>query len=297
MEKDTNFELAAHGYDLLQANPYDPKGNPGFKMGGNIFKLRCQDSKGSAGFWNFAHVRSYLNCEEELQMRTMRTYKDYLAQRSSASSFGFGTSFETEVSAFGFSVGASASHSQSTSQEESNIKHVFEEEQGEIVMAKTTCLTHDLAYNTRYYRPVFSRGFVNALYTLEKALGQPEPIKVEAYKEFVLTYGTHYLSRTKFGASMTYQRVFHSRSSSEEESNSRSDDFRTAASACLSAGGSYAGVSASGKICANTNSSSSSSSSNSSSTGDAMSSSDLRIISRGSRPTENTEAWASSEYV
>ncbi len=295
-----NFDisLAGHGYDLFLANPLNPAGDPGLKFAGNIFNLSCTPTNDSLGYWNFVEVDSYLHCQEEMETKSFRSYSGYVSSRFSSMSSSTGASVDASMTELmGFSMEASAKYSTESDSREKATLDLFEQEQGEMLMASAHCFVKEVSLNTLFYRPLFTRGFINALYILDGVLDAPEDTQLYAYRKFVETYGTHFFSKTRFGASNTFQKTFHSRSSSKKQSEERATHFQSSVEGCLGGSGfdPEEGLMASAKVCASHGESDSSDDSDSSNSGSTVSTTDIKVISKGSRPRQNVDSWASSK--
>ncbi len=286
--------LATYGYDAIKGNPFHKSGDPGFL--GKIFRHHCvKEETGESGYWDFVDIFPQVTCQTELSTKTITTYKGYLEQRSKSSGSTVGASFEASASGFGVSASASAKYSESQSQSEKAMRKSFSSGTTEVVMATANCYTHDIAFNTHFRRPFFTQGFISALEHLNETLSQDETVQLAVYKDFLLSYGTHYLKKTNFGASLIFQKTFHSRSKTSEEASSRRKSFKQSAEACVGGGGGFGGVSASAKACISGEESGASSDTSQSESGSASASEDIQTISIGSRPQGNLDTWSSSE--
>ena len=58
----------------------------------------------------------------------------------------------------------------------------------------------------------------------------------DAYVAFAKEFGTHYVKQAEFGASLTFSRVFNSRSESQTTESYRKDCFSRSTSACFGVG-------------------------------------------------------------
>ncbi len=293
-----NMGLAAFGYDLIKADPFDADGDPGFMKSGRIFQTSCTDKDGEAGYWNFVHFQPYLNCEVDMKGSTYSTYYDFLYGRAFEYAFESAASFELHINYWGLRFGAYAKFAASMQYETSRVSQMFGEQQGEIVTASMDCMTHTLAFDTVTSRPLFTKGFINALYSLESVLNKTESVQKKAYINFVLNYGTHYLNNIQLGASLNYQKTFHSRSTSRLEAFDRRSRFKMSAEACIDAqSGGFWGFKVNAKACLELGMTFNSSANATYKWGYQSASSDLRVVSKGSRPVEGVNTWATTEFV
>jgi hypothetical protein len=294
--------LAANGYNIGKSNPFKSSGDPGF-TGMRVFDYTCTScvcdiSKTaicSGGYYNYVDVISDFNCQSDMSSESITTYGNYVKERGSSLSQGLGFSFEASFGGFGVSAEASASFSTQSDSDEQKVLKLFQEEQGEIIISKAKCLTHDITFSYQYVRPYFDPIFVAALESLDSSLSKDENGQLEAYRLFVQTFGTHFVQKAQYGASLHYMRLFKKRSQSEAESIKRNSCFASAAEGCV--GGGYSGtVEVSAKACIDANFKECANSNDESESGSTSSTESIRIISRGSRPT-SLDKWIGDDFT
>ncbi len=231
MAPTVDIGLGAYGYDLIKGNPYDSNGDPGFREAGRIFQTGCTKDE-EQGYWDYVNVEPFLNCETDMKSYSYSSYFGYLYGRSSSLSFASSAEYDRHINFFGLTFGSYAKYAASRQYETSRVSALFFQYHGEIVEASAECLTNTVGFDTVTSRPLFTQAFINALYTLDSVLDKPEEDQKRAYKNFVLNYGTHYLSNVQLGASTTYHKRFYSGSASFSESYSRKSSFQASVEAC-----------------------------------------------------------------
>jgi len=295
---DLQLEAAGNGYNLWKSNPLVSTGDPGAENNG-IFEVHCTALTPVApnlidatdGFWSSITAISDLNCVKEFSSEKMSNFDDYMEAHSGKSAMDVRASVSAAGGVGGVSFSASASARVAGSKEFASAKKFFEETNGEVYMENSLCNTFEVLIS-RTRRPKFTKRFIDGLLLLNNAIKQnSESKKQDAYNEFVSDFGTHFSRHTIFGAKLTYERRFHSRSVSSAEEEDRK--ACSVMEAKVSVGGGYGGVSASAS--ASYAKSSCSQSSNSGSKGSEEVSASGRLISIGSRPVEGEE-WAGSVF-
>ena len=105
-----------------------------------------------------------------------------------------------------------------------------------MTISKATCNTVDLTFSS-YLRPKFSDAFIAALENIQKAIDSGLQIEQDrSMKRFMETFGTHYSIKTQLGAMLIYEKRFTSRSRDSEQSTSRKQCSKWAASGCIGGG-------------------------------------------------------------
>ena len=188
---------------------------------------------GNNGYFDFITVNTDISCKVSMKSESKRSYQEYMDSSMSSISFTNGYSIEAVASVFGVTLGASRTNTKKQDSEEQEIYKVpthiinifchvsisvckwvfpnillhfqlFLEEKGEVVIATANCFTFDLAIGS-FARPKFSANFISALKRLDDALYLSEEKQIETYKTFLQEFGTHYVRKAQFGASLNYQ--------------------------------------------------------------------------------------------
>ena len=122
-----------------------------------------------------------------------------------------------------FSFKASAGYTDATNTESSDTTKIFKKYNGEVIMAKATCITNVISIS-EYVRPFFTKNFRNALQTLDDvSKGNDDKLKKAAFKQFVSEFGTAYMKKTSMGSELLYEKRFTSSSKSSEHSTDRKE--------------------------------------------------------------------------
>ena len=244
------MEIAAHGYDIWLADPWKvATGDPGVRR--KIFDIRCLDENSEEGYYGFFQLYPEYSCMKKFKTETFKTFKDYMDAVGSTNTYSEGTEASVEGGAFGVSLSISGKYEQSGNSEQNKIKKLFQEKQGEILLAKAVCKTYDVQINTDYTRPMFTTNFVDGLLVLNNGLSEPVSKQENLVKNFIKNFGTHIMAEVDFGAMMLYEKRFASRSKNEETSEKRNKCVSEAANNCIEAGYEGSTVTAKAKACKN----------------------------------------------
>ena len=274
------------GYDPIIGNPHDSVIDPGVKA--RIFLHDCD-----SGYYNFiSEVTNDLNCDSDFTMRSITSLEAYDRERTGSNSFAFSVAVSVSGSFWGIDASASASYARATNSDERAAETVFEEYNGEIVLAESTCITESVSIADSV-RPVFTRNFVNHLMILDEASASDDTaLQRSSVKNFINEFGTHFMKTTKLGAQLTYERRFETKSSSVDEEIERSKCVHQEASASVSASGWGTSVDVEGgfdeEVCGSLY--------EKSKFGLNQGIEGTKIMSKGSRPKE-LEAWVDEEFI
>ena len=280
-----NVYSAMTGYDPVQGNPMDQNADPGVK--GRIFLHDC-----FAGYLDFiSDVRDDLQCDSDFSMKSISSMEDYEDERGSSSKKDKSASVSASGSFYGVTATASASYSLATNEDEQATSSVLTKYNGEILIAKATCLTHVISI-AEFVRPVFTRDFINGLKLLYNAAKNgDEDAKKSAVRAFVNEFGSTFSKTTNMGAQLIYERRFASSVADETTKAARKGCVKSEARASVGVSGYGSSVDASygqgSDTCNNVNEQSSFSSSESIE--------GVRIVSRGSRPRTLAE-WIENDF-
>jgi hypothetical protein len=240
-----DFTLATHGFDIHKANAFASDGDPGFQNG-KIFMAECAGVKSIPHYRDFMSITPNLYCNAQMETRTYRNVVEYL--KASSSSYKLGTSQETDVSIsgsgesddessskiknFGFSAEASSKHSMARDNNWSSTIQAMAGNTAEIVVSQATCITDTVAlgsFGRKRFSPAFMRGLKGMYY------GIGTQYALTNYTLFVKEFGTHYVRKATYGASLTYQKLYLSRSRSQEQQVARETCNRVSSSNCAGA--------------------------------------------------------------
>ena len=274
------------GYDIVRGNPMDSLNDPG--VGNRIFYEDCKP-----GFYDFvAEVTDDLRCDSDFSAKTISSMDQYEKARTSSNKFSMSAKVSAEGKAFGISAKASAGYTRSTNSDEQASESILTTHNGEITIAKATCLTHSVSIS-KYVRPVFTSDFINGLKNLEASTALSNTTKREgAVARFVREFGTHYSRRTELGAELVYERRFDSKSNSAEEKAKRASCVKQEATASVSVDGGLAGGSAEFEMDDEDCSSTTSGSNTAAEEGFES----TRTVSRGSRPID-LKRWVDAAFT
>ena len=283
---DINVYSAMKGYDLVKGNPLDSMDDPG--IAGRIFIQDCGD-----GFFDFIlEVTDDLRCDSDFSSKTISSMDEYEAERTSSNSFSVSGSVSAEGSAFGISASASASYARSTNSDEQASESILSKHNGEIVIAKATCLTHSVSI-ADYVRPVFTSDFIHGLKSLSNAVNSDNTnIKEETVARFIREFGTHYSKTTQLGSDLVFERRFDSKAKSTAEKKARAACVKQEASASVSVEGAVASGSAEFGMDKEDCSSEASGSAAAAEEGFES----TRTVSRGSRP-KDLNSWVDADFT
>ena len=281
-----NVNGAVTGYDPIIGNPLDASQDPGIKA--RIFLHDCR-----AGYWSFiSDIRDDLQCDSDFSMKTISTMQQYEGERQASNDFSMGASISGKGSIFGVTVKASAAFSLATNSDEKASEKVLTKYNGELMVAKATCLTH-LVSISEFVRPVFTQDFIASLKMMDAACKSNDDAKRKAaVRAFIFEFGTHYAKTTNMGAQLIYERRFSSKAKTKQEENERSECTKMEASASVGVSGVVNEFSAS----ANASNKDCSSNKDKSAFDKGESFEGVRTISRGSRPKE-LKNWIDSSFT
>ena len=286
LKDNINLFAAMKGYDIVRGNPMDSLSDPG--VGNRIFYEGCK-----AGFYGFiSEVTEDLRCDSDFSAKTISSMDEYESARTSSNKFSMSAKVSAEGSAFGISAKASAGYTRSTNSDEQASESILSAHNGEITIAKATCLTHSVSISD-FVRPVFTEDFIDGLKFLEAAASSSDTTHREgAVARFVREFGTHYSKRTELGAELVYERRFDSKSKSVEEKAKRASCVKQEASASVSVDGGLAGGSAEFEMDDEDCSSTTSGSKTAAEEGFES----TRTVSRGSRPID-LKRWVDAAFT
>ena len=283
---DINVYAAMKGYDFVKGNPLDSMDDPG--IAGRIFYQDCGD-----GFFNFIlEVTDDLRCDSDFSAKTISSMDEYEAERTSSNSFSVSGAVSAEGSAFGISASASAAYARSTNSDEQASESILSKHNGEIVIAKATCLTHSVSISD-FVRPVFTSAFIDGLKFLDGATKSDNvTIQEQSVARFIREFGTHYSQTTQLGSDLVYERRFDSKATSASEKAKRASCVKQEASASVSVEGGVASGSAEFGMDKEDCSSEAKGSANAAEEGFES----TRTVSRGSRPKELND-WVDADFT
>ena len=281
-----NVYGAMTGYDFVMGNPLDMIVDPGIKA--RIFLHDCE-----FGYWSFvSDVRSDLNCDSDFSMKSISSMEEYESERTSSNAMSIGASVSASGSGFGISASASAEFSRATNSDEQAAETVLSTYNGEILLAKATCLTHTVSISN-FVRPVFTEGFIYQLTKMDAAAKTNDITqKRKEVAAFVREFGTHFMKTTNLGAQLIYERRFSEKSKSSTEKNNRSGCVKDEAKASLSGGG-Y-GVEVGASFEANKDKCNAVNEGSAFAAGEGFEG--VKTISRGSRPTD-LNSWIDAAFT
>ena len=277
---------AMSGYDPIIGNPHDSIVDPGVKA--RIFRHDCE-----TGYYDFiSEVTNDLNCNSDFTMRTINSLEEYDSERTGSNSFAFSVSVSVSSSFWGVDASASASYARATNSDERAAETVFEEYNGEIVLAEAICITESVSIADTV-RPVFTENFINHLIAMDEAsVSDDTTLQRTAVKSFINEFGTHFMKKTKLGAQLTYERRFQTKSETVDEEIERSKCVHQEASASVSASGWGTSVDVEGgfeeEVCGSLY--------EKSKFGLNQGIEGTKTMSRGSRPKE-LDAWIDEEFT
>jgi hypothetical protein len=325
-----NFDQAMYGYDIYFANGLDPRGDPGFRRG-KIFYTDCDgDHKVNYMYRDFVSLRNDLRCSATMTSKTFKTSESYGFEATSTFrtkfSFEFSFSFEFAINIpllfsgenglfcwqniffvkcsschlfyvdFGVDIEASSRFSTERNGTYNSAAKSLASSESEVVISEGRCFTHDIAVG-RFARSRFTPDFVYALHAINATLDSPDiQDRINVFTRFVTHFGIAYISRAELGASLKYQRIFNSRSSSREAENSRRDCQSQSSETCISLRVIVFGVRAGGKTCVRQASDQCLGRSSSEISEDATSNEQMSVISTGSRPHQSLSDWLESDF-
>ena len=274
------------GYDMVRGNPMDSLDDPGV-----MARIFYQDCK--FGYFDFiSDVVDELNCDSDFSMKTISSMEEYESERTSSNKFSMSASADVEGSGFGISAKASVGYSRATNADESAAETVLSKLNGELSVAKATCLTSVVSISS-FVRPVFTSDFIEGLKMLDDAIDINNMTQKEAaVARFIREFGTHFSKTTNLGAQLIYERRFNSKAKSRSDKSARSACTKDEARASVSASGygvsgSVAGE-ASNEKCKGVKE------------GSAFAADEgfeqTRTISRGSRPKE-LKSWIDASFT
>ena len=281
-----NVYGAMLGYDSVRGNPLNSLSDPGVME--RIFYHDCK-----FGYFDFvSRIISELNCDSDFSMKTISSMDEYESERTSSNKFSIKASVDAEGSGFGISAKASLGYSRATNADESAAETVLSKLNGELSVAKATCLTHAVSIS-RFVRPVFTSDFIRGLVMLDEATDVGNiNFRENAVAEFIREFGTHFSKTTHLGAQLLYERRFNKKATSRSDKSARSACTKDEARASVSGGG-YgvkvaASVEGSNEDC------------NSVKQGSAFAADEgfeqTKTISRGSRP-KSLKSWIDAAFT
>ena len=281
-----NVYSAMNGYDVVRGNPMDSMDDPG--IGERIFYHDCK-----AGFYDFlVRVNDDLRCDSAFSSKIISSMEEYEGERTSSNTFSLSAKASVEGTGFGISAKASAGYTRSTNSDEQQSEKILSTYNGEIIVAKATCLTHTVSIS-EFVRPVFTSDFIDGLKVLEAAAtSRIQENKDAAVARFVREFGTHYSKTTQLGAELIYERRFDQKSNSGEERSKRASCVKDEATASVSVDGGFVGGSADVAVDNKDCSSETSGSKNAANEGFES----TRTVSRGSRP-KDLKSWIDATFT
>jgi hypothetical protein len=210
----------------------------------------------------------------------------------SSISFQNDGTFEETASDFGFNnVASSAMYSAARDENSNNAVQAIKSGNGvEVITAVAKCLTYDVSI-AFFERKKFTRDFFFGLLFLNRTLEQSESEQLTAYSRFTTAFGTHFIRKADMGASMSFQKVFTTRSKGNSAQKSKKDCFIQSAEKCIRE---PVFVESTAKACISTKSKEwpCSWSANTHDNSDSS----ITIATRGSTPKENIKQWLDSDF-
>ena len=130
--------------------------------------LLSTDDDGEEGYYDFVTVDNDYNCNKKFSVETIKTYSEYLSAVGGSNSYSDSIEGSVGGGAFGVNFEVSAKYEKGGNSEEEKTRKLFEEKQGEILLATASCYTRDVEIDAVYVRPRFTRSFIGALKKLQK---------------------------------------------------------------------------------------------------------------------------------
>ena len=280
-----NVYGAMRGYDFVRGNPLSSLDDPGVMA--RIFYHDCK-----YGYFSFvSDVVSELNCDSDFSMETISSMDEYEDERTSSYKFSMKADVSLEGSGFGISAKASLGFSRATDRDESAAETVLSKLDGEISLAKATCLTNSVSIS-EFVRPVFTDDFIRGLKSLNSVTSSKLEDKEKAVARFIREFGTHFSKTTNLGAQLIYERRFNSKAESRSDKSARAECTRNEARASVSVGGYGIKGSASGEVSDNKCKSVKEASAFAADEGFE----ETKTVSRGSRPKE-LKSWVDAAFT
>ena len=247
--------------------------------------------------------RNSKNCDVNGKTTVVRSYKEKLEEKTGSTSFGIDASakFSIDIPIPKFLMNIqremSASFKFNKNDETEGDIQSFENKTLEEYYKEAKCETHRMAISD-HLKPTFTLTFTEALRDVQKAINARNEEKItQSIRNFIESFGTHYMSEVWLGASLISVVKYSSQSNTDAQRNKRIGCMDGALSLASSVGadigigkGKSIGLSVEGEIsgylknCESENKAGVDSSFNSIK--------DFSTISRGSPPLSDVDEWA-----
>jgi len=168
-----------------------------------------------------------IHCQMSRSTQVVSSYQEYAKQRTGSFKF---QSTETKSSSFkiplfslliNYERKQSETKSSSTDSSFQNDVKFFKEQGGEVYLNQAKCQVFKVQIDD-FAKPVFSDGFVRAIKVLADEAADPKRhAKKAELRRFIRNFGTHYLSKSWLGATLTVESRFTRQSTSQSERNQR----------------------------------------------------------------------------
>jgi len=183
-----------------------------------------------------------IHCQMSRATRVVTSYQDYAQQRTgSFNFFSTGTktsSFKIPLFFLLINYEKKTSETKSSSTDSSFQKDVkfFKDQGGEVYLNQAKCLVYKIEID-EFAKPVFTNGFKRAVKVLADEAADPKRrAKKTELRRFIGHFGTHYLSKSWLGATLSVESRFDRQSTSQGERNQRSECIGSAYSKSVNKG-------------------------------------------------------------
>lgn len=196
-----NLNSALVGYDLPTGNPLsgDFIEDPGLK--GQIFQATQPREAKVGGFQLEAGItaREYSMCHDTFETKVVTNLQDFMEvlEKSSTVGSGFNIGIESDYGDYEGRRPPLNEMAWRQTDGHEQIQQFFKETSGAVAVSQVQCITHKVDIN-RFLTPKFHSAFVEVLQHLEKQEGEMK--QKRAFRKFIHSYGTHYVSSVFMGA-------------------------------------------------------------------------------------------------
>jgi hypothetical protein len=202
----------------------------------------------SQGIRDFVVINDITHCSQN--ETTVTSYKKYYTEYYESNTFENEVKISStgEASYGGVGVNWKAKFNKQGSEDEENMKTLFQESSAEIVIGYKKCYKKTLEWGT--LRPLFSSNFLKSLRHLDDLLSNNDYAAANLrMKTFINDFGTHYFSKADMGYALRYERRFESKSVDTEEESKREQCSKSEVKLCVGASVDSGAFSASGENC------------------------------------------------
>ena len=229
-----NLDSAMEGYDPFNADPH-VRPDPGVRN--QIFEATRKLSNGQLVVNEFLDkAREDIHCDMEFFSRTIDSYTHFRAEKSESTDFSRDRSMEASVGVAGFDFGASMGRGKEKQESEQAFIEFYKKGQGEMMVVKAECITHSVSISS-FYKPKFTPAFEEALRALHLAATRPgHEEDSEIFKNFVASYGTHFMKSAYLGSKLVFQKLFSNKSETFEAQQEREECMSRSVNRGLNAG-------------------------------------------------------------